>query len=186
MSKTDRTSGVRLAFPALLALALAPVTGAALAHQPPGTTGAPEGITRATIIDEGGISVMSAMVLDAPKPALMIRYHGEEALTVYDGDNKPFLRFTENRVEAHVQSSQWQVLPQSRGYQSKGNTTWVQVSGSGNFGWVDPRLSLAGGGHSDETAGWRIPVTQGDQQASAITGRLTWRPIQVQASQASH
>ncbi|MGM0767881.1 MAG: hypothetical protein ACQEV6_07640 [Pseudomonadota bacterium] len=157
-----------------------------MAHQPPGADGAPEGITRATVVDEGDISAMSAMVLDAPQPALMIRYQGEEVLTVYDSDNEPFLRFKDDRVEAHVHSAHWQNLPQSQGFEVGEDTHWVQVSGSGNFGWVDPRLVAAEGGHPGETTQWRIPVRRGEQEISAITGRLSWRPIVTQSTESGH
>ncbi|MEX2475329.1 hypothetical protein [Marinobacter sp.] len=163
--------------------ALLTMSGPGMAHQPPGAENAPEGIARATLVHEGGVRAMSAMVMDAPQPALMVRYHGKEPVIVYDSDNQPFLRFTDNRVDASPKSRYWQYLPQSKSYRDKGEERWVQVSGSGNFGWVDPRLSMPEGGHAGKTAQWRIPVKQGERAVSAITGQLAWRPIVAQSSE---
>lgn len=170
----------------LLSAALLTMTGPGMAHSPPGAEDAPEGITRATILNEGDIGGMSVMVLDAPQPALMVRYNGEQVLTVYDTENKPFLRFEDNRVLAHVHSVDWRNLPQSQGFKVEEDTQWVQVSGSSSFGWVDSRLSMSADGKPDETAQWRIPVQQGEQEVSAITGRLTWRPIVAQSTDDGH
>lgn len=177
MNRSERKDGRCRGLALLLPAALLTIAGPGMAHQPAGAEGAPEGITRATITDQGAIRTMSAMVVDAPRPALMIRYHGEDTLTVYDSDNQPFLRFSQNGVKAHTRSSQWQTLPQSRSHDVNEGRPWVTVSGSGNFGWVDPRLSPAGGGHPGDMARWRIPVRQGDQPISAITGKLAWQPI---------
>ena len=188
MNRSDQKHAFRRALPLLLSAALLTMAGPGMAHQPPDAEGAPEGITRATIVHEGNISAMSAMVLDAPQPALMIRYHGEESLVVYDSDNKPFLRFKNNRVEASTRSSNWQALPQSQGYEADDDSHWVQVSGSGSFGWVDSRLSMGGKAKRDrdEPVLWRIPVRQGNQETSAIAGRLAWRPIGAQSTGSGH
>lgn len=182
MKLTDQKRQIRKGLITAISTALLTMAGPGMAHQPPGAGDAPEGIVRATIAHEGDISAMSAMVLDAPQPALMIRYHGDEVLTVFDTDNKPFLRFTDNGVDANVQSVNWHNLPQSQGFEVGEDTHWVRVSGSGSFGWVDPRLSMPDGGHAGETAQWRIPVQQGEQAVSAITGELAWRPIVAQSS----
>lgn len=163
----------------VLSAALLVVAGPVMAHSPPNANGAPEGITRATIMSEGGVSGISAIVLDAPQPALMIRYHGEKPLIIYDGENKPFLRFTRTSVEAHTQSAGWLKLPQSQGREIREEAQWVEVSASGNFGWVDARLSLPEGHSPGRTAQWRIPVQQGEEKPSAITGHLNWVPIRV-------
>ncbi|KPP99328.1 hypothetical protein [Marinobacter sp. HL-58] len=156
-----------------------------MAHQPPGGNAAPEAITRATIVHTGNISAMTAMILDAPQPALMIRYQGDETLTVYDSDNKPFLRFAQSRVEASTRSRHWQTLPQSDIYEADEDRHWVQVSGSGSFGWVDPRLSADDDAGEDSVTDWRIPLQQGDRDA-AITGRLSRRALTRQDTDDHH
>ncbi len=186
MSQRDQKSGFRGIAPGLLTAALLTMAGPGMAHEPPGAENAPEGVTIATIVNEGDVPGMSAMVLDAPQPALMIRYDGEQVLTVYDNENEPFLRFTDNSVEAHVHSVDWPNLPQSQGYRVDEGTHWVEVSGSGTFGWVDSRLSTPEGEQPDETARWQIPVQQGDQEVSAIIGRLTWQPIVAQSTDDGH
>lgn len=186
MNQRDQKSSIHGIAPSLLTAALLTMAGPGMAHEPPGTDNVPEGITIATIAHEGDVPGMSAMVLDAPQPALMIRYDGEQELTVYDTENEPFLRFTRSSVKAHVRSVGWPDLPQSQGYSVDEDKHWVEVSGSGTFGWVDSRLSTPEGEQPDETARWRIPVQQGDREVSAITGRLTWRPIVAQSTDDGH
>lgn len=154
---------------------LTPLPG--MAHQPPGAEGAPEGILRASIVHEGGVDDMQVMILDAPQPAIMLSYRGEETLTVLDSDNQPFLRFHGDRVEASTQSRHWQALPQSKGSDAGSVGSWVQVSGSGSFGWVDPRLTAHNSDRPDEATYWRIPVKPGASESTEITGRLSWRPL---------
>lgn len=186
MNRTDHKPTPPRGLAAVLSGAFLIMAGPGMAHQPPGADGAPEGITRATIVSEGDVHAMNAMVLDAPQPALMIRYQGEEALIVYDSDNKPFLRFAENRVEASTRSRHWQALPQSDSYQDQNGKHWVQVSGSGSFGWVDPRLSVESKVDRDTVTDWRIPVRQGQTEPSAITGQLSWRALKEQDTETHH
>lgn len=177
MNPINRTFAAYRARALMFGLALTTLSAPGLAHQPPGGEGAPEGILRATIVAEGDIEGMSAMVLDAPKPALMIRYHGETPLIVYDSSKQPFLRFTQDRVEASTASSHWQALPQSEGHPEGEQPRWVVVSGSGSYGWVDPRLTTEGDALAGTSRQWRIPLSHGDQHESAITGKLQWRAI---------
>lgn len=156
--------------------------GQGMAHQPPGAEGAPEGILRASIVQEGGVDAMQVMILDAPQPAIMLSYRGEKTLTVLDSDNQPLLRFHGDRVEANTQSRHWQSLPQSKGSEPGSETSWVQVSGSGSFGWVDPRLTAHTEGRPDQTTYWRIPVKPEASDSTAITGHLSWRPLANHAS----
>ncbi|MDV3504175.1 hypothetical protein [Marinobacter sp. M-5] len=186
MKHGDQKPAIRTVLAATVATALLTMAEPGMAHSPPGAEGAPEGITRATILNEGDIGGLNVMVLDAPQPALMVRYDGAQVLTVFDNENEPFLRFTDSSVEANVRSVDWPNLPQSQGYRVDEGTHWVEVSGSGTFGWVDARLSTPEGEQPDETARWQIPVQQGDQEVSAIIGRLTWRPIVAQSTNDGH
>lgn len=155
-----------------------------MAHQPSSVDDVPETITRATVVHTGDVNAMSAMIMDAPQPALMIRYQGEETLIVYDSDNKPFLRFAESRVEASTLSRHWQTLPQSDSYQADEDGPWVQVSGSGSFGWVDPRLSADSDAGQGSVTDWRIPLQEGERK-TAITGQLSRRAL-AQQDTATH
>lgn len=152
------------------------VPGQSNAHQPPSAEGTPEGIVRASVLQEGGVEAMGVTILDAPKPAIMVSYRGEEVLTVFDRDDQPFLRFHRDRVEANPQSHLWEAVTHSQDTAPEGGPSWVQVSGSGTFGWVDPRLS-AGHIDPDATTEWRIPIRHGQQAMSAIIGQLSWRPL---------
>ncbi|WP_417531580.1 hypothetical protein [Marinobacter lipolyticus] len=178
MKRTDsgHTRSLSLAILMVGTTLVSVVPGQSNAHQPPSAEGTPEGIVRASVLQEGGIEAMGVTILDAPKPAIMVSYRGEEVLTVFDSDNEPFLRFHRDRVEANTQSSLWEVVTHSQNSASGGDPSWVQVSGSGTFGWVDPRLS-AGHIDPDTATGWRIPVRQGQRAMSAITGRLSWRAL---------
>ena len=186
MNQSDQKPGIHGIASGLLTAALLTMAGPGMAHEPPGAENVPEGVTIATIAHEGDVGGMSAMVVDAPQPALMIRYDGEQVLTVYDSENEPFLRFTDSSVQAHVHSVDWPNLLQSDGYAVAEDTHWVEVSGSGTFVWIDSRLSKPEVDQSDETAQWRIPVQLGEQEVSAITGRLTWRPIVAQSTDDGH
>ncbi len=157
-----------------------------LAHEPPGASEIPKGLYIATISDEGDIAGMSVVILDAPQPAVMIRYEATDMLTVYDSDQRPFLRFTQNSVEANVQSSYWKSLPQSQSYEVTGGNRWLQVSGSGSFGWVDPRLSRTSQSQQDSQTQWIIPVRKGEHTASSIRGRLEWRPLITDSAKSGH
>lgn len=181
MNRTDQKPGAHVTLATLLSVVLLTMAEPGMAHQPPGAEGAPEGIARAIIADEGDISAMSAMVLDAPQPALLIRYKGDETLIVYDSNNEPFLRFSDTQVQANPQSEYWQALPQSKGHDVNSGH-WIQVSNSGSFGWIDPRLTNDGGLHPGETTNWRIPVKQGEQEISTITGHFLWQPIVTQST----
>ncbi len=182
MNGIEQKPTARRGLAAVISGALLTMAGPGMAHQPPGAENAPEGITRATIVQEGDVSAMSAMVMDAPQPALLIRYHGEEPLIVYDSDNQPFLRFTGKQVEASTKSRHWQALPQSESYDDKRDEHWVQVSGSGNFGWVDPRLTAQNELRPERAASWHIPLKQGENDRTAISGNLIWRPLTSNAS----
>ncbi|KPP97221.1 hypothetical protein [Marinobacter sp. HL-58] len=184
MNQNDSKLIFRKVFSGLLYAVLLTMTGAGMAHQAPDSEGAPDHIIQAAIVSEGDVDALSAMVLDAPRPALMVRYQGEETLVVYDSDNNPFLRFEDNRVEANTRSSHWPALPQSKGYQVKEDEHWVQVSGSASFGWVDPRLSVDENTSHDTVKDWRIPVRQGEAGMDAITGRLSWRSVTTQKESA--
>ncbi|AZT82612.1 hypothetical protein EHN06_03120 [Marinobacter sp. NP-4(2019)] len=153
------------------------VAGQSSAHQPPGAEGAPEGFVRANVLHGGDTEAIRAVILDAPRPAIMVNYQGEEMLTVFDSDNQPFLRFHHDRVEANPQSRYWTSLPQSKGSAPDAGQAWVRVSGSGSFGWVDPRLSEERIKTPDSTVEWRIPVRQEQKPMAAITGQLSWRPL---------
>ncbi|MCG2580772.1 MAG: hypothetical protein KA296_07825 [Marinobacter sp.] len=177
MNGTEQRPKTLRGLAAVISGALLTIAGPGMAHQPPGAENVPEGITRATIAQEGDVSAMSAMVMDAPQPALLIRYKGEEPLIVYDSEDQPFLRFTGKQVKANTKSRYWQALPQSESYDDKRDEHWVQVSGSGNFGWVDPRITAQSELRPDQMASWRIPVKQGKNARTAISGNLTWRPL---------
>lgn len=186
MNGTDQKPPTLKRLTAVFSAAVLIMAEPGMAHQPPGGDAAPEAITRATIVHTGNISAMSAMILDAPQPALMIRYQGDETLIVYDSDNKPFLRFAQSRVEASTRSRHWQTLPQSDSYEADEDRHWVKVSGSGSFGWVDPRLSVNREVDRDTVTDWHIPVRQGQEEASAITGRLSWRALKEQDTKTHH
>ncbi len=156
-------------------------SGLAGAHGAPDVDNIPSSITKATITERPDLPGLSALILDAPTPGILISYKGEQPLTVLDSEGEAFLRFSSNQVEVNPDSSAWQSMPDSQKTRveidvakEKGQS-WVPLSNSGTFGWMDPRLSTPE--HLDGPVTWRIPVRQSSGQLSYIEGNLRSKEI---------
>ncbi|WP_273428911.1 hypothetical protein [Marinobacter sp.] len=163
------------------------VSGLAGAHGAPDADNIPSGVVKASITEQPGIPGLSTLILDAPRPGVMLSYRGEEPITILGTDGEAFLKFNQNRVEAYTGSASWQALPsapQGVADAASETGTWVIVSNSGSFGWLDPRLNALQDAHGDagEFAQWRIPVKLGSGSESTsvhhIVGELTFKAFQ--------
>ena len=156
-------------------------SGLAGAHGAPDANNIPPGVVKASITEQPEIPGLSTLILDAPRPGIMVSYRGEQPITLLGSNGEAFLRFSRNRVEAHTGSPSWQALPnppQGLTGTSQEDGSWVTLSKSGSFGWLDPRLNALEGAHGDdgEHARWRIPVqSSSDSAIHHIGGDLTFK-----------
>lgn len=159
-------------------------SGLAAAHGAPAAEEVPEGFVRARITSYPDIQGLSALILDAPRPGIMLRYRGDVPLTVLGTEGEKFLRFTGDAVEVNVASSSWRNLPNApklpdnaaaRTDQSR-SESWMTLSQSGSFGWLDPRLSQHRDPGQEYPGTWSITVeTTGG--TDHIRGELTYKSI---------
>ncbi len=157
------------------------VSGPAGAHGAPDADNVPAGVIKASITEQPDIAGLNTLILDAPRPGIMVSYRGQEPITLLDSNGEDFLRFSRHRVEAHTGSTSWQLLPNAPEAlkAASGTGDWVTLSNSGSFGWLDPRLNALEGAHGDagEFARWRIPVRSASGSAAVqhIGGELTFK-----------
>jgi len=155
--------------------------GAVVAHGGPDISELPQGVVKASLTDPADIRGLHLTILDAPVPALLLRYEGSGTLHVPGSDGGPFLRFQRDRVEAHTDSPSWHAAATAAGKPTgtdRGH--WQTVSGSGSFGWVDSRVAEAvrHAGADGKPVTWRIPVAlENSSTASSLTGSVTWQPL---------
>jgi hypothetical protein len=169
-------TGVRIAGLALFGLASLSASGLAGAHGAPESEGVPEGIVKARITDQPDIPGLSAIILDAPRPGILLRYQGAETVTVLGTEEEDFLRFSQTNVMANPQSPSWQALPNSS--TGSDHQSWQPLSQSGSFGWLDPRLNtLEGTDHKGEPRDWKIKIRTTGGDTAHIRGTLTYVPI---------
>ncbi len=158
------------------------VSGLAGAHGAPDADNIPSGVVKASITEQPDIPELSTLILDAPRPGIMLSYRGDAPITILGTEGEEFLRFSKNRVEAHTGSTSWQALPnasQGLAHAAGDSGSWITLSNSGSFGWLDPRLNALQDAHGDagEFAQWRIPVKPAAESASIrhIAGELTFK-----------
>lgn len=169
--------GCRLAASVLFGLACLSASGLAGAHGAPETKDVPDGIVKARIAHQPDIPGLSAIILDAPRPGILLQYKGEEPLTVMGSDGKAFIRFTRTEVTVNTDSPSWKALPNRS--KETDQTPWVTMSQSGTFGWLDARLNVLHGNHgTGAPQTWSIEVTTSKSGNDRIEGHLTYTPIQ--------
>ncbi|MBE0486525.1 hypothetical protein [Marinobacter sp.] len=145
-----------------------------LAHGAVEVDNAPTRIVQASISHLPVISGLSAIILDAPQPGIMMTYRGSESLIVEDSEGRPLLRFNREGVMANRASVDWPSLSEFRTGIEPGddNDSWVRLSSTPSFGWIDPRLSIDGG-----EGNWRIPVSTNAGAKAYVRGRLTFQSL---------
>jgi len=180
-------TGAKLSAVLVSGLVLLSAPGLAGAHGAPKAEKIPDGFTKASITGYPDIEGLSAMVLDAPRPGIMLRYRGSERLTILGTEGERFLRFTRDTVEVNIDSASWKNLPNApklaenavMAADRSGSASWATLSTSGSFGWLDPRLKGQHDGHAREEPGkWSIAVETEGNRIEQIRGQLTFKPIQ--------
>lgn len=169
----------------LFGLATLAASGLAGAHGAPELDGVPAGIVKAHITERADIAGLSAMILDAPRPGILLRYNGDTPLTVLGLDGEDFLRFTRSEVAVNINSPSWKALPNSTSLADTGElderesdqAAWVTLSQSGNFAWLDPRLDVLKDAHEKrEPQAWSIALALAGGEPDHIGGLLTFTP----------
>lgn len=146
------------------------------------------GIVQAKVSDVGALKGQ-ALVRAMPGsslPGLFLSYRGESPLTLMGEQDEPFLRFSQDGVEANRHSSTWaRVAPAGTpSFIDSGDNTeaiWAQVSGGPSYGWIEPRAAYTGKVENPARSGivkrWQIPILIGDS-ISHIQGVSEWLPIE--------
>lgn len=114
------------------------------------------------------------MVLEAPRPGLLLSYRGERALTILGEDREPMLRFTGTGVEANLTSPTFMSSTGRNDAQETQDGPWSPVSGSGTYGWMDPRLAVS----ANHTERWEVKITDGSGNHFELRGTL--EPVEFQ------
>lgn len=161
-------------------------SGLAGAHGAPEAENIPSQRITASIDGKPEIDGFTTMIIDAPRPAILVTYRGDETAMIQGTEGEPFLLFTSQRVMANAHSRSWQKLAGHQPVNGKdqgegpGEINWVEVSGSGSYGWLDPRLNGELLRHSGDSNGmaWSIPVINASTGTTAVTGRITSIPVQ--------
>lgn len=166
----------------LFGLACLSASGLAGAHGALELDDVPEGFVKASITARPDIQGLSSLILSAPRPGIMLRYNGEQPLTVLGVEGEAFLQFTRTGVSVNTTSPSWEASndkpPASASGAAASDTstdpTWVTLSDSGSFSWLDPRLNtLADVNHEADTPkGWTIDVRKADGKVDQIRGTL--------------
>ncbi|MHA7809925.1 MAG: hypothetical protein ACX933_08975 [Marinobacter adhaerens] len=166
--------GLPLVFFGLLPLMASAPAGA---HGAPDAEGAPSEIVQARITEQANIQGLNAMILDAPRPGILLSYRGDTPLTVLGTQDEEFLRFTGKVVMVNPDSPSWLALPNApnlSGTIDDDNGKWAILSRSASFGWLDPRLEAMEGTHHQGEAlqNWSITLQTASGKTSTIDGEL--------------
>lgn len=168
------TGGLPLVLFGLLPLMASAPAGA---HGAPDAEGAPSEIVQARITMQPNIQGLNAMILDAPRPGILLSYRGETPLTVLGTQDEAFLRFTGKTVMVNPDSPSWRALPNApalSGTLGEENDRWAILSRSSSFGWLDPRLEATEGIHHQGKGlqNWSITLQTASGETATIDGEL--------------
>lgn len=152
-------------------------THASFAHGSPEVDNVPERVVKATITQQPDITGLHAMILDAPRPGIMLRYQGNDTLTVLGSDGSAFLRFTKSQVQGNVNSNEWQHLPNIPKGLTANDEGWVTLSESGSYAWLDARLNALHDAQHAPTApkDWTIAIARQDEPRTKVQGQLQFK-----------
>ena len=173
------TGGLPLVLFGLMPLLASSPAGA---HGAPDAEGAPSEIVQARITEQPNIQALNAMILDAPRPGILLSYRGDTPLTVLGTQDEAFLRFTGKTVMVNTDSPSWQALPNAPallGTPSEERDRWATLSQSTSFGWLDPRLAAMENMHhrEPEHQSWSITLQTASGETAMITGELRRRTL---------
>lgn len=146
------------------------------------------GMIQANVADLGALQG-KAMVRAMPgssRPGLFLSYYGDSPLTLMGEQDEPFLRFSQQGVEANRNSPTWATVapagaPSYVGNDNGSEVLWARISGGSSYGWIEPRTSYSGRVENPSQPGlvkrWQIPIQIGDSR-SQIQGKSEWFPIE--------
>lgn len=146
------------------------------------------GIVQAKVADAGALKGQ-ALVRAMPgssRPGLFLSYRGDSPLMLMGEQDEPFLRFSQQGVEANRHSPTWaKIAPASAPsfVDNKDNTEslWAEISGGRSYGWIEPRAAYVGKVEDPTRSGvvkrWQIPIRIGDS-SSRIQGITEWIPVE--------
>ena len=146
------------------------------------------GMIQAKVADLGALNG-KALVRAMPgssRPGLFLSYYGDSPLTLMGEQDEPFLRFSQQGVEANRHSPTWaNVAPVGApSFVENGDaseTRWAQISDGKSYGWIEPRASYSGRVEDRSRPGlikrWQIPIQIGENN-SHIQGETEWLPVQ--------
>lgn len=124
------------------------------------------------------------MILDAPRPAIMVSYRGSDPVTILGSEGEAFLRFTGEAVLVNPQSPSWKALPNapSLARMESGDAgpgiAWARLSESPSYGWLDARLAPEQPHHGNsEPEGWAIKVQTESGETAEISGVFTQKSL---------
>ena len=173
------TGGLPLVLFGLMPLLASSPAGA---HGAPDAGGTPSEIVQARITKQPNIQGLNAMILDAPRPGILLSYRGDTPLTVLGTQDEAFLRFTGKTVMVNTDSPSWQALPNApalSGAPGEESDRWATLSQSTSFGWLDPRLAAMENMHhrEPEHQSWSITLQTASGETAMITGELRRRTL---------
>ncbi|SFE84847.1 hypothetical protein SAMN04487869_12051 [Marinobacter sp. DSM 26671] len=173
------TGGLPLVLFGLMPLLASSPAGA---HGAPDTEGAPAEILQARITEQPDLQGLNAMILNAPRPGILLSYQGETPLTVLGTENEAFLRFTGKAVMVNRDSPSWRSLPNAptlSGTPVEESDRWAVLSQSASFGWLDPRLAAMESMHHQEPEhqSWSISLQTASGETAIIVGELRRKPL---------
>jgi hypothetical protein len=146
------------------------------------------GIVEAKVADVGALKGQ-ALVRAMPgssRPGLFLSYRGDSPLTLMGEQDEPFLRFSQQGVEANRHSATWAKIapagaPSFVDNKDGTEARWAQISGNRSYGWIEPRAAYAGKVEDPTRSGvvkrWQIPIRIGDS-SSRIQGVTEWFPVE--------
>ncbi|MFT6466637.1 hypothetical protein [Halopseudomonas sp.] len=167
----------------LFGLACLSASGLAGAHGALELDDVPEGFVKASITDRPDIQGLSSLILSAPRPGIMLRYTGNESFTVLGTEGEALLQFTRTGVSVNTASPSWEASNDktpalgsdaATASDTSAAPTWVALSDSGSFSWLDPRLNAMADIHhqADTQQEWAIAVRRANGEVEQIRGTL--------------
>lgn len=122
---------------------------------------------------------VTATVIDARRPQLVVETRPGTILEVLGRDERPVLRMGPQGTFARVDSPEYREHRLAIGLAPEAGTGWVRIAAHSRIQWADPRLRYSGerpAGAAEGTVAlgrWRIPVLV-DGQAADMVGNHAW------------
>lgn len=169
----------RWAIPVRLGDAEGIISGYFLYHR------APTGMYLARLSGDGQVTPDVSVYPTAEEvPGLLIVNRGNEVFTVLGMEGEPFLHFLPGKVLVNQSSATWAVAAPTVspvGYVADAGSepSWVVISTTGSFGWIEPRAYYDGSTPAStnpvQVKQWQVPLLFADGR-KVIEGTTQWLP----------